>query len=135
VGSGGKPTLGSRKLFDAKVGFCFYDYNRLLETGPANAVYSRHSCGHTTSDTAIGMGLSPGWVDDYAYVLPGQSVDVTGVSDGRYRLYTRVDEPGWFREATRRNDTSWAEIALSTTAAGMRVVRITNPGPAIQPAS
>jgi hypothetical protein len=80
------------------------------------------------------MGLSVGWVDDYSWVLPGQSIDVTAVPDGKYRLYATVDDQHWFREATRSNDLSWADIELSTKANGARAVRVVNPGPAIHPA-
>jgi hypothetical protein len=129
-GANGKPNLQPKPKVDAKIGFCFYDYARLFG-GPAKAVYSRRSCGHDEQhDTAIGMGLSPGWIDDYAWVLVGQSIDVTGVPNGKYRLYARVDQHHWFREATRTNDVSWADIRLGTKANGQRTVVVVNPGPA-----
>jgi hypothetical protein len=116
---------------DAKVGFCFYDFSRQLETGPIQAVYSRISCGDE-DDKAIGMGLSHGWLDAYANALPGQSIDVTDLADGDYRLWTEADAKGWFREARRDNNVTWVDIALVTKEDGIRDVRVTKSGPPIQ---
>jgi hypothetical protein len=132
LGADGKPLTHSRRLIDAKIGFCFFDYSRLITIGPRDAVFSRNTCGDAQDDMSVGMGLSQGWVDIYAYALPGQSIDITDVKDGNYRLYDSVDEAGWFREAKRANNVSWANIALSTKANGDRVVRVTNPGPPIR---
>jgi hypothetical protein len=129
-GANGKVVFTKKALIDSKIGFCFYDYSRLLG-GPNKPVYSRFLCGHTRHDTRIGMGLSVGWIDDYSWVLVGQSIDVTSVPDGKYRLYATVDDQHWFRETTRANDRSWADIELSTKANGARAVRVANPGPAI----
>ena len=98
---------------DAKIGFCFFDHRRLLEESREKARYSRKSCGKEDSST-IGMGLSPGWRDTYAFNLPGQSIDVTDLPDGRYRVWADVDESGWFREANTSNNRTWVDIELST---------------------
>ena len=116
---------------DAKVGFCFYDFSRQLETGPIQAVYSRISCGKE-DDKAIGMGLSHGWLDAYAYALPGQSIDVTDLPDGDYRLWTEADVERWFRETRRDNNVTWVDIALRTKENGARDVRLVKSGPPIQ---
>jgi hypothetical protein len=132
LAAGGQPETHARRLIDAKIGFCFYDLTHLLLMGPHDAVYSRKSCGNNEDNTSIGMGLSPGWVDTYAYALPGQLIDITDVPDGDYRLYDSVDEAGWFHETRRSNNVSWANIALGTKANGERMVKVTNPGPAIR---
>jgi hypothetical protein len=132
LGANGKPETHVRRMFDAKIGFCFFDLTRLLLMGPRDAVYSKKSCGNSEDDTSIGMGLSPGWVDTYAYALRGQLIDITDVPDGDYRLYDSVDEAGWFHETRRSNNISWANIALGTRANGDRTVKVTNPGPAIR---
>lgn len=99
-------------LVDSKIGFCFYDHTHELDRGPEKARYSAHSCGDK-KDTIIGMGLSPGWNDIYTMKLPGQSIDITDVPPGEYRLYTRVDEQGWFREANRRNNVTWLDLEIT----------------------
>jgi hypothetical protein len=131
-GANGKVAFTKKARIDAKIGFCFYDYNQLLG-GPAKRVYSRFLCGHTRHDTRIGMGLSVGWVDEYPWFLVGQSIDVTTAPDGKYRLYATVDDQHWFREVTRADNMSWADIELSTKANGARAARVVNPGPAIHP--
>lgn len=103
---------------DAKIGFCFYDHTHELERGPEEAVYSSHTCGHE-QDTLVGMGLSPGWNDTYRQALPGQSIEVTGLPDGRYRLVTDVDEHEWFRDANRGNNRTWIDLELKMTPDGL----------------
>lgn len=107
-------TLGT----DAKIGFCFYDHTHELPRGPAQAAYSAHTCGHE-DDLLLGMGLSPGWNDTYRQTLPGQSLEVTGLPDGRYRLITEIDEHGWFLESDRANNVTWIDLELRMTPAGL----------------
>jgi hypothetical protein len=113
----GRPKRVSGRT-DTKVGFCFYDHTHELERGPEKAVFSAHSCG-TEGDTLIGVGLSPGWNDTYRQSLPGQSIDVSGLPDGRYRLWTDIDEQGWFREASRANNRTWIDLDLRATPEGL----------------
>jgi hypothetical protein len=127
----GRPAPNDEAVVDSKIGFCFYDFSRQLDDAPQEEVYSRLGCG-TEDDTAIGMGLSMGWADVYPFGLPGQSVDVTDLPDGGYRLWTEVDENAWFREARRDNNTTWVNLALSTKANGAREVKLTKTGPIIQ---
>jgi hypothetical protein len=115
---------------DAKVGFCYYDGIRQRDDAAQSEVYSRLSCG-SRNDDAIGMGLSWGWGDLYPFMLPGQSIDVTDVPDGRYRLQVRVDQHEWFREASRDNDLTWTDLTLATNANGARVLRNVDQGPSI----
>jgi hypothetical protein len=126
----GKPVAG-KSWADSKIGFCFYDGTHLSDTGPPEAVYSRFSCGEK-DDTVIGMGLSLGWADIYPIGLPGQTIDVTDVPDGKYRMWVEADPRRWFREATRDNNVTWADIALSTKANGTREVEVIQEGPPIR---
>ena len=126
-GADGKPTRGDRSRIDTKIGFCFYDHTHELERGPEKAVFSSHTCGHE-EDTVIGMGLSPGWNDTYARNLPGQNVDLTGLPDGKYRMWAEVDEKAWFRETSRENNVTWADFELSTEG-GIRSALVTEVGP------
>ena len=75
------------------------------------------------------MGLSPGWGDTYAFILPGQSIDTTNLPDGTYRLWADVDEAHWFREVTRANDVTWVDIKLSTNEQGVRFALVVGRGP------
>jgi hypothetical protein len=109
---------GESLATDAKIGFCFYDHTHELPRGPEGAVYSVHTCGHE-GDLLLGMGLSPGWNDTYRQSLPGQSIEVTGLPDGKYRLVTEVDEYAWFREADRSNNRTWIDLELRMTPDGL----------------
>jgi hypothetical protein len=124
----GRPVNGSKDLIDTKVGFCFYDHTHELDRGPEDAQYSAHSCGHE-DDTVFGVGLSPGWNDTYRASLPGQSIDVTDLPDGKYRLWTEIDERGWFKEATRADNRTWLDLDLRTTPGG-RLAGVIGTGPA-----
>ena len=114
---------------DSKIGFCFYDHTHELDRGPEEPVYSAHSCGDE-NDTFIGVGLSSGWNDTYRQSLPGQSIDVSGLPDGKYRLWTEIDDQGWFREATRNNNRTWIDLDLRMTPTGLSANTIgTGPTP------
>ena len=124
----GRPVRG-QSWTDAKVGFCFFDYSRQLAAkGPEDAAHSRESCGDEDDDV-VGMGLSPGWGDTYKWILPGQTIDITDLPDGTYRLWAEADQPGWFREVTRDNNRTWADFELSTRANGLRYALVSNAGP------
>jgi hypothetical protein len=119
---GGKPPAATEGVSDTKIGFCYYDYGRVLDDAVQEAVYPRFGCG-TQGDTAIGMGLSRGWEDVYPFKLPGQSVDVTDLPDGKYRLWIEVDEFKWFREKRRDNNATWVDLELVTKPDGARDVQ------------
>jgi len=108
-----RPVADGESRVDSKIGFCFYDHTHELGRGPVERVYVARGCGREAWDV-IGMGLSSGWNDTYRSVLPGQNIDVTGLPDGMYRLWTRVDEKRWFREQTRDNNATWIDFELFT---------------------
>ena len=71
----------------------------------------------------------PDGTDTYKWDLPGQSIDITNIPDGRYRLWAEADERRWFREATRDNNLTWTDFELTTRPDGIRFARITDTGP------
>jgi len=131
LAEGSSPPKAGDGWADTKIGFCYYDFIRLEEDAGQDVVYPRQGCGNE-HDTAIGMGLSWGWMDIYPFRLQGQSIDVTDVPDGRYRLWVEVDENQWFREARRDNNTSWTDLELITRPNGSRRVRNVTSGPPIR---
>lgn len=128
IDADGEARASDKSRIDTKVGFCFYDHTHQLGRGPEKAVYSAHTCGHE-DDTLVGMGMSPGWNDTYNRELPGQFVDLTGLPDGKYRMWAEVDEAGLFREARRDNNVTWADFNLSTGDGGVRIALVTSVGP------
>ncbi len=125
----GNPAPGGVGRTDTKVGFCFYDSTDSLPgRGPEAAIWSRESCG-LQEDTALRMGLSTGWGDEYIYALPGQSISIDGLPDGRYRIWAEADSQAWFTEVTRQNNITWLDIELSTQSDGVRYALAGDAGP------
>lgn len=125
----GVPAPDATGRVDAKIGFCFFDSGRALErVGPAVAQFVHESCGEE-SDRQVRMGLSPGWQDEYAFVLPGQSIDIDGLADGTYRLWAEADPRGWFVETTTENNRTWVDLRLETIEGGSRVAVVIAVGP------
>ena len=129
-GVNGTPPRPRTGLADAKIGFCYYDNLRYLDDAAQNPGYSRFACGKR-EDRTIGMGLSYGWIDRYDFRLPGQSIDVTDLPDGKYRLWLDVDENHWFHEKRRDNNVTWADFDLVTKKNGSRAVTNLESGPPI----
>jgi hypothetical protein len=59
------------------------------------------------------QGMSVGWTDEYNWFLPGQYVEVTGVTDGDYILDTTVDPTGRLIESDSTNNCGSVRIRLS----------------------
>ncbi|TDD98944.1 lysyl oxidase family protein [Jiangella asiatica] len=128
IDDSGTPALDGG-LTDAKVGFCIYDFGRELDDlGPDDAVFNRDGCQPEDALT-LTMGLSPGWGDTYEWNLPGQSIDVTDLPDGPYRLWAEADESGHFVETSTDNNDTWVDLDLSTTGDGTRTAVVADIGP------
>jgi hypothetical protein len=74
----------------------------------------------------VTMGLSVGWGDVYAWSLPDQYVDITGLTSGHYRLATTADAPNWFVESNNSNNPTWVDLQLE----GSGRIRVIRYGPA-----
>jgi hypothetical protein len=98
-----------------KIGFCLVDsftmLNPLTNT-PGTSVYG--NCG-TGGSTRVKMGISVGWGDIYAPETKYQSIDVTGLAAGNYRLCTTTNPSGVWREkaGNHTNNSSWVDVALN----------------------
>ena len=112
--------------FDHKVGFCIFDsvpQASGLVGAPDRVVYTIDGCG-LQGDDEVAMGLSIGWGDRYRAELPGQWIDLTGMSAGQYRLVAEVDPDGLFAESNRENNEAWTDFALVDTDSGPRVAEL-----------
>ena len=108
---------------DAKGGFCFLDtdpYRLALPGAPQTARYDGSGCG-TQSALTLTMGLSVGWGDRYAWTLPDQYIDITGLTNGKYRLRATADAGGLFSETDEGNNQTWLDISLSQRRGGASV--------------
>jgi hypothetical protein len=99
----------------AKHGFCFFDNYRYGSQRSPFYTVARGACGESSSDLRVGMGLSVGWGDIYRWDLPGQYINVTGLSPGRYRLEGVADPSDWFKEKDNTNNSTWVDLQLTRT--------------------
>lgn len=106
-----------------KSGFCFFDnvaHAVELPGAPQAALHSSLECG-TQFARDIAMGLSVGWGDEYQWYLLDQTIEITGVPDGRYRLRAIADPADFFKESNETNNDTWTIVDLSTVDGRPRV--------------
>ncbi len=114
-----------------KTGFCFFDnvpYRTTLERFPSEPVHLASDCGKQT-DRDLVMGLSVGWGDLYSWYLLDQTIEITDIPDGRYRLRAIADPTDFFAESDETNNDTWTMVDLGT-ADGVRTVEVIEQGPA-----
>jgi hypothetical protein len=77
-----------------------------------------------TYQTCSGVlqGISPGWADVYGLSLPGQSLVIDDVPDGRYALVFTVDPDQRLVEADRRNNVAYSVVELFDHGTAARVL-------------
>lgn len=109
-----------------KAGFCFFDQVRVdpeVAGAPTDRRFLAESCG-TESSTEVEMGMSVGWSDPYFWQLEDQSVDITGVRDGEYRLTAQADPDDWLMESDETNNATWTDLRIGTLEGGLRSVEV-----------
>jgi L-ascorbate metabolism protein UlaG (beta-lactamase superfamily) len=111
-------TLDQVLATSGKVSFCLRDIRR-SRAAPVISGAAFSSCGTRK------QGISAGWIDSYQYYLPGQSIDVTGLPDGRYALMSTADPYNLIREAEEGNNFALIYLSLE----GGRVQVLADPSP------
>ena len=109
-----------------KAGFCFFDQIRVdpeVAGAPTDRRFLAESCGERGS-TAVEMGMSVGWSDPYFWQLEDQSVDITGLPDGEYRLTAQADPDDWLMESDETNNATWTDLRIGTLDGGLRSVEV-----------
>ena len=117
--------LSATPLRGAKVGFCFFDttaYRLSLPGAPQSLRYPQSLCG-TRSSLSASMGLSVGWGDKYPWNFAWQWIDITGLKGGDYRVCVTADPQDWFAEIEQLNNSTWADIRISSTGSSVQVLR------------
>lgn len=124
-----------------KIGFCILDGDRKFPTipgSPTSGVYPQNTpfgfgCGQGDPDEGPGaMGLSVGWADVYTYSLPGQRLDITGVTAGTYCLVSTANPPGGasqIEEETLENNQRRRQIELDPSEGQVRFTKAGCPDP------
>jgi hypothetical protein len=81
-------------------------YNLNLPNAPNQRVYN--------DSTANTLGISVGWADVYALGLPGQWIEVTGLSPGQYWLEMIVDPHNLIQESDETNNIARIMVTLNS---------------------
>jgi hypothetical protein len=110
---------GASDRMSQKTTFCVMDTTKIngsLTGAPATAVYS--TCGN------IKQGMSVGWGDTYGSSLAGQSIDVTGLPNGSYKLVIEVDPKNRLQEINENvtDNTSCVLLQLNISSSTMSVL-------------
>jgi hypothetical protein len=122
-----EPPVESRML--RKIGFCLIDTTRapVGELRPPNsatsATYSYRGCGVRNS-TSIKMGISVGFGDVYQAYFAHQSVDITGMPAGTYRICATTNGDLLWRERADNltNNSYWYDLELDPVARTVAVI-------------
>jgi hypothetical protein len=88
--------------------FCIMDtdaINTSLPGAPQSAQY--------TACASQLQGMSIGWADTYGYWLAGQSIDITGLPNGDYRLKIVIDPENNILESNDEDNTSFRYIRIT----------------------
>jgi hypothetical protein len=99
-----------------KIGFCLTDLVRVPEElRPASSaprrVYPYWGCGNSKS-VKFKMGIAVGWGDEYKQWFTHQSVDITGLDRGNYRLCATPNPAGSWLEINPTNNSYWMDLHI-----------------------
>lgn len=97
VGTGGKISYCVRDMKRA-------DFESQLRKYADIRTYTRCDAGT--------QGLSPGWIDIYAYYLPGQRIEITGLPNGVYAVVATVNPNKTLRETNLSNNAGITYFSL-----------------------
>ena len=99
-----------------KQGFCPFDTNAYfpdLPGAPASPVFLESDCAGAAWVTSLHMGTSVGWGDQYPWHMVEQSIDLTGIPDGTYRIREIADPFDWFEESDETNNETWIDVEIT----------------------
>ncbi len=103
---------GNTVARSTKISFCVIDTDHPYAGLPGSPPNGYYPAGSADCDRDSIDGLSVGWADTYAYSLPGQQLNVTGLRHGRYCLVSNADPNNLLRESDNTNNAHRARIAL-----------------------
>ncbi len=115
-----------------KQGFCPFDTNAYfpdLPGAPPSPVFLESDCEGAAWVTSLHMGTSVGWGDQYPWHMVEQSIDLTGIPDGTYRIREIADPFDWFEELDETNNETWIDVSIATSAGGIPTVKVVGRAP------
>jgi hypothetical protein len=92
-----------------KVSFCLVDSTAVPSSSLPHAAAVRR---YTTCSKDAVQGISVGWGDIYSWKLAGQSVNITRLANGRYRLRSTADPFNRIQETDDTNNASVIRFKL-----------------------
>ena len=107
---------GASARTSAKTSFCVMDTTAVdtgLSRAPNKPVYA--TCGD------VMQGMSVGWGDTYRSQLSGQSIDLTGLPNGDYKLIIEADPKKRLLELNDSDNTSCVLLRISVTSLSLNV--------------
>jgi hypothetical protein len=107
--------IGRQLRVSDKVSFCIIPTSRINERIPHGGWGGSYRCGENAM-----QGLPVGWGDDYHWTLAGQSIDITGLPEGRYWLVSTADVEHRLQETDESNNR--ASILIRLTKRGVKRV-------------
>jgi hypothetical protein len=114
-----------------KQGFCPFDTNAYhpdLPGAPPAPVFLESDCQGAAWVTSLHMGTSVGWGDLYPWHMVEQSIDLTGIPDGTYRIREIADPYDWFEESDETNNETWIDVEI-TDSTGIPTVKVVGRAP------
>ncbi|HYN69979.1 MAG TPA: lysyl oxidase family protein [Candidatus Eisenbacteria bacterium] len=112
---------GRYRLYGEKHGFCFWDnyrYNLNLDDAPTTAQYTgANSCGSSSSNATVQMGLSIGWGDIYPASITDQYINISSLPAGEYTVTATADWANAFVESNDSNNGTTARIRINKNGA------------------
>jgi hypothetical protein len=103
---------GRTVVRSTKISFCVIDTDHPFRTLPGSPATPYYPAGGSSCNRDSIDGLSVGWADTYAYFLPGQQLNVTGLHRGRYCLVSTADPANMLQESNNSNNANRTLIAL-----------------------
>ena len=110
-----------------KVSFCLMD-----STGP-NATPAEAAADpwlvvpyYNTCNPLL-QGISAKWIDEYAWSVPGQWLELDGVADGMYALVVMLNPSRILFETNYDDNTTTQLLRIGTDTAGNRTLEFVNP--------
>jgi Lysyl oxidase len=104
---------------DHKIGACLADGHRATEVQRAPRPAPALCGGKKPWLLGVRETMSSGWGDEYAPVLEGQWIDITGLPRGRYWLVHEVNPGRRLRESRYGNDVAAVLFSLRWRAPGI----------------
>jgi hypothetical protein len=114
-----QPTWTNSSRTATKTSFCVMDTDLIdgsLPGAPASPYYA--SCGNSY------QGMSVGWGDTYGSRLAGQSISLTKLKDGDYRLFVQADPKNRLVESDETDNVACVLLRISVVA---ETVQVLNP--------